>query len=157
MAENITITDAIRHFFEEHDWQYEFHEEEGFFESGLQLDSELGGAMIHAVAGPEAFTVMIAPDIAVEEALFDDVREFINGVNARLMLGCLVLDTQESILFFRMGQNCIGQIPSSQIVEDAFMYPISFLEEIGDTLAALLTGKISAAEAGEQALPEEDA
>lgn len=156
MSEYTQIAAAVRSFFEDQGWQYNYSEEDGLFESGVQLDHEPGGAMIHAVIGKSAFTVMIAPELVIEEECFDDVKDFITDVNARLMLGGLVLDCEEHVLYFRVGQNCTGQAPNAAIVEDAFLYPISFVEDICPILLELLAGSLSPEEAAEQVFDRED-
>lgn len=156
MSEYTQIAAAVRSFFEDQNWQYNYSEEDGLFESGVQLDTEPGGAMIHAVVGKAAFTVMVAPELIVEEECFDDLKDFTTLVNARLMLGCLVLDCEEHVLYFRVGQNCAGQVPNAEIVEDAFMYPISFMEDICPILLELLARTISPEDAADSVFEQEN-
>ncbi len=150
------ITEQIVSFFNSQDWQYNYSEENGLFESGVQLDNEPGGAMIHAIVGNGAFTVMVAPELVIEEDAFDDVKDFITAANARLMIGCLVLDCEEHVLYFRVGQNCAGQIPNETIVEDAFMFPITFIDDLCPVLLELLAGTISPEDAVEQVFSGEE-
>ncbi|MBE6826126.1 MAG: hypothetical protein IJN11_06550 [Oscillospiraceae bacterium] len=150
------IADIIVRFFDNQEWQYNYSEENGLFESGVQLDNEPGGAMIHCIVGGGAFTVMVAPEIAIEEDAFDDVKDFITAANARLMIGCLVLDCEEHVLYFRVGQNCAGLLPNDTIVEDAFMFPITFIDELCPVLLELLAGTISPEDALAQVFSDDE-
>ncbi len=140
---NTAIVNGIQAFFKEQNWKYDYFEEEGMFQSAVGLTEETG-VMIHAIVGEAAFTVMVAADLAMDSAHYDEFRALINDVNARLLLGTLVLDVDEGILYFRIGQNCVGQTPSAEIIEDSFMYPISFMDENYETFKALFAGQIDA-------------
>ncbi len=140
------ISSLIKDFFDAQKWQYDYFEEDGVFQSGVQLN-ENTGLMLHAIIGEAAFTVTAASDIEVNSENYVEVAAFINEINARLLLGCLVLDSETGVLFFRVGQNCIDQVPTKNIVEDAFMYPISFMDENYAAIAGFLNGSLSAGDA----------
>lgn len=143
------IINAVRHFFDAQNWKYDFFEEDGMFQTAIGL-AEDSGVMIHAIVGEATLSVMTAAELDAPQALYHEITAFVNDVNARLLLGCLVFDVSEGILFFRVGQNCVNQAPNTQIVEDAFMYPISFMDENFNTFAQLFTGKLSAQQALEK-------
>lgn len=145
MIKNAIIT-GIQKYFESQDWKYDFYEEDDVFQTAVALEGG-SGVMIHALVGDSAFTVMVSTDIAFTPEVFDAARLFVNAVNERLLLGTLVIDEEEGILFFRVGQNCGSTAPDAQIIEDAFAYPISFVDENYNTFAALAAGEISAADA----------
>ena len=137
------IINAVKQFFDSQNWKYDFFEEEGMFQTAVGLTEE-SGVMIHAIVGESTLTVMTAAELNAPEKLYPEITAFVNDVNTRLLLGGLVFESEEGILYFRLGQNCVNQAPNAQIVEDAFMYPISFMDENLDTFAQLFAGKISA-------------
>lgn len=151
---NDAIIAAIKKFFENQNWKYDYFEEEGMFQSAVALTEETG-VMIHAIVGQNAFTVMVAAELNTDAEAYHEIRAFINDVNARLLLGGLVLDCDEGILYFRVGQNCMNQTPNESIVEDAFLYPITFMDENFETLAGIMQGDLSAQQALEQLFAEE--
>lgn len=151
---NIAMIGEIKKFFETQNWKYDYFEEEGMFQSAVGLTEDTG-VMIHAIAGNAAFTVMVAAELTAQQEYYNEIRKFVNDVNARMLLGGLVLDCDEGILYFRVGQNCVNQAPNAQIVEDAFMYPISFMDENYETFAGLFAGKLSAQQALEKMFDEE--
>lgn len=146
---NLEITTAVKAFFEKQNWKYDYFEEEGMFQSAVGLTEETG-VMIHAIVGESAFTVMVAADLHPDPAHYDEFRALINDVNARILLGTLVLDADEGILYFRVGQICAAQIPSAEIVQDSFMYPIDFMDENYEIFEALFAGQIDADKALEE-------
>ncbi len=148
------ITSMIKDFFDTQKWQYDFFEEDGVFQSGVQLN-ENTGLMLHAIIGEAAFTVMAASDVEVNAENYVEVAAFVNEINARLLLGCLVLDSETGVLFFRVGQNCIDYAPTKKVVEDAFMYPISFMDDHYEAIAGFLNGSLSAGDALEKIFAQE--
>lgn len=148
------IAVKVKEFLEGQKWMYDFYEEENVFQTGVQFN-ETNGLMIHAIIGEGAFTVTAASDVEVNPENYVEVAAFINEVNARLLLGCLVLDSETGVLFFRVGQNCIDQVPTDAIVQDAFMYPISFMDENYAAIAGFLDGSLSAGEALAQLFAQE--
>lgn len=143
------MINTIKKFFETQNWKYDFFEEEGMFQSAVALTEETG-VMIHAIVGEAVFTVMAAADLELPAKRYDEISAFVNDVNTRLLLGCLVFEREERILYFRVGQNCVNQAPNAQIVEDAFMYPISFMDENYEAFAQLFAGRLSAQQALEK-------
>ncbi len=149
MAYEQKLAAMVEQFFASQKWTYQFLEEEGFFESGVQLTEE-HAAIIHAACGKAAMTVTVALDLSVPDEQLDAVRRFANLVNSILMMGGLILDEEEHLLYFRVGQNCAGQLPTAEIVEDLFFYPISFMDDLLPVLSALLAGTVSYEEAALQ-------
>lgn len=143
---NMELVNVVKAFFDGQEWKYDYFEEEGLFQSAVAL-SETTSAMIHVIVGKSAYTIMIAPmlDAAAQDA--NEIRYFINEINARIMLGGLVYDASEGVLYFRVGQICAGQLPSAETVQDSFMYPIDFVDENYDLFEALFSGKMTAADA----------
>ena len=148
------IAAKVKEFFDAQKWQYDYFEEDNVFQSGVQLN-ENSGLMIHAIIGEAAFTVTAASDLEIKPENYMEAAAFLNEINARLLLGCLVLDSETGVLFFRVGQNCIDQAPTTNVVEDAFMYPISFMDENYAAIAGFLSGSLSAGEALEQVFAQE--
>ena len=147
------IAAGVKQFFEAQEWTYDYYEEDGVFQTAVAL-GEGNGVMIHAIAGEAAITVMVTSDVAFAPEQSDAARAFVNAVNERLLLGALVLDSEMGVLYFRVGQNCLNQAPNAQIMEDIFMYPISFIDENYKTFADFAAGTISAEEALNQLFGE---
>ncbi len=148
------IVTKVKEFFDSQKWHYDYFEEDCVFQSGVQIN-ETSGLMVHAIIGEAAFTVTAASDVEVNPENYVEAAAFLNEINARLLLGCLVLDSETGVLFFRVGQNCIDQAPTAKVVEDAFMYPISFMDENYAAIAGFLSGSLSAGEALEQVFAQE--
>lgn len=140
---NMKLADMIKQFFESQEWKYDFMEEEGVFQSAVGLTEDTA-AMIHVIVGESAYTVMIAPMLPEPVQNVDEIRNFINDLNARLMVGGLVFDTSEGVLFFRVSQICAGQLPSAETVTESFTYPIDFVGENFDIFAKLFDGTMNA-------------
>lgn len=146
--------EAVRWFFETNNWTYE-EDEEGFFECGLKLDSVIECVRIRAFTGTNALTVMIAPELELKQEKLPELLQYVNLVNGGLMVGCLVLDEEEGVLYFRMGQICTDAMPTEQMMVDFFMYPVSFIDYAGKALMGLLDGSLDPVQAAYQSLSEE--
>ncbi|MBQ8927694.1 MAG: hypothetical protein IJ055_05390 [Oscillospiraceae bacterium] len=135
-----TIEQRIIGFFEKQGWDYA--REENLVQSGVALESAPGGASIHAVIGPSAYTLLVAPDVQIPAEYAAQALAFANGVNVRMLLGGFFFDEEERLLVFRLGQ--IGSAPDAQSVEDAFLYAISVVEDTGDAVSAIAQGEADA-------------
>ena len=155
MHQFTSTAEAIRWFFEDNNWTYE-EDEEGFFESGLRMETAIENIMIHAVAGERAFTVMIAPELEMDASHHAAMLEYVNLVNGGLMVGGLVLDKEENTMYFRMGQICGEEMPAKQTITDAFLYPLSFFETAGEAILSLLAGEMDPIQAAYRSLAGDD-
>ncbi len=145
------IEQRIKAFFESQGWEYA--QEENIIQSGVALESAPGGASIHVVMGPSAYTLLAAPDVQIPAEYSTQALAFANAVNTRLLLGGFFFDEEEGMLVFRLGQ--IGSDPDAQSVEDAILYAVSMAEETGDAVSALAQGRADAQEALAMCFPEE--
>ncbi len=143
---NTELVSVVKAFFDEQEWKYDYFEQEGLFQSAVTLTEDTS-AMIHVIVGSSAYTVMVAPVLNAAPQDADEIRNFINEINARVLLGGLVFDASEGVLYFRVGQICAGQLPSAETVQDSFMYPIDFVDENYALFEQVFAGTLTAADA----------
>lgn len=143
---NSELVNVVKAFFDKQEWKYDYFEQEGLFQSAVALTEDTS-AMIHVIVGSSAYTVMVAPILNAAPQDADEIRNFINEINARVLLGGLVFDASEGVLYFRVGQICAGQLPSAETVQDSFMYPIDFVDENYALFEQVFAGTLTAADA----------
>ncbi len=149
MGNREEITKLIRDYLNELEWEFECTQEgEVYFDTGVGLENNEAGAAIYIVVGKRAYTVMVAPVFEeFSEEQGEDIKDFITAVNAKMLLGTLVFNAPESILYVQVSQMCSGQLPDHETLEDSLMLPITIADDLVPALRMMLEGRISPEEA----------
>ncbi len=160
MNQHEAITEAIKDYLAKLKWEYEFAEDgDAYFETGTELENSENGVLIRIVAGSRAYTVMAVPVLEEELTLeqMENVMKFLTIVNAHMLMGTLVLNAEERLLYVQLCQLCSGQIPDEETLEDSLMLPIAIADDLMPLLTQMCAGQLDPEEAAAQFLfPEEE-
>lgn len=143
-------TRAVQAFFEENQWEY--CEQDGCYESGVSLESEIEGALLQIDANNGGIVVLAGLDFDIPEDSFEEVLELCNLVNMLLPTGALFLDVTEHIVVCRLGQYYGDGCAKASDVGEQVAFCLDILERTADCIGALTDGEISSEEAAEQIL-----
>ena len=139
---------AVKDFFKENNWEY--GEQEGCFESGVQLEGEIEGALLQIDSNNGGIVVLCGLDYDIPQENFIEVTALCNIVNMLLPTGAMFLDTVEHILVCRLGQFYGEGNASGEDVGEQVTFCIEMIEKAADVLGELIDGELSPEEAAEQ-------
>ena len=145
---------AVRDFFKENGWEY--GEQEGCFESGVSLDSEIEGAMLQIDSNNGGIVVLAGLDFDIPCESFAEVMELCNMLNMLLPTGAMFLDTAERILVCRLGQYYGEGNADANDVGEQVSFCLDMLEKAANCIQGLTDGELTPDEAAEMILRPAD-
>ena len=148
---------AVRSYIEEHEWKYDFYEEDNVFELRVALDAKLTDFRILIFLNEDddgschTITSFGAADIKADEGCMTQMSEYLHRANYGTTYGCFELDPDDGDIRFRHSVSCRDGVPVAYALEDLISAPFWAFNRYGNGMLAVSMGLQTAKEAAEAA------
>ena len=155
---NENIAAAIRKFFENDEWRYDFNEEEGVFKCGLAVHGKLGDVQLVVTVGSNDFTCYHILRIKASEDVRAAVSEYITRANYGLKLGNFEMDFRDGEIRYKAyDMTCEAEeAPDEEIIRRCIYVGGAMVSRYGDPLLKVMFGFADAEEAVAEAEADVD-
>ncbi|MDO5553407.1 MAG: YbjN domain-containing protein [Planctomycetia bacterium] len=141
MSYSNEIVEAVKTFFNEDDWHYEFDEENGIFSGGINIKSKLASVNFFLRVKEEDLINSTQIQIKAEESVRNNVGEYLTRVNYGLIFGCFEMDYQDGEIQYRMSASLAElQADCKKTMCVLLGLPCKMFERYGDGLLAVMFG-----------------
>jgi len=141
------IAGALRAFFEEHNWNYTFRQEENTFRLSFDLSSKLGELHLRILAAPlvgdptrcGAVLSYATPNLKADAGCMAQVSEYLHRINLGVPEGHFELDPRNGEIRFKHYVSC-EVMPGKNAIFSLVSAPIISFEHFGNGLLAVSMG-----------------
>lgn len=134
------VIDAIKTFFENNDWKYNYNENDNVLSTGADLGNVFGNVKMFIVIEEESYNVYTILNSKVEKKYYPLVAEFLHRANYGLKNGNFEMDYDDGEVRFKCYVNFINTEISQQIIEDSVYVGFSMINTYGKGLLKLMLG-----------------
>ncbi len=148
MAYSKSIANAIISVFEEHEYHYNFDNEDGVLSANFNSDNKLGSVHLKFLVRETDYIAASCIDIHADKNSLADVAELLMRMNFGLIFGNYELDFRDGEIRFRYGVDCEGSLPSKDIIINSLLFVLkAFSDERGNALVSVLFGLMTPVQA----------
>lgn len=155
MAKNYskTIANSVGTFLKEDNWRHDFDEENGIFNTSIQLGCKIKTVRYIIDIRQNDYIVYvyspIGPNSNDKEAMLR-AAEFLTRANYSLVLGNFEIDMRDGEIRYKVCVLCDGDTLSQRVIRRSMYVPAVMLERYGNGLLNVLYSDISPQKAYEQ-------
>ena len=139
---NENIAAAIKKFFEDDEWHFDFNEEEGVFKCGLAVHGKLGDVQVVVTVGSNDFTCYHILRIKASEDVRAAVAEYITRANYGLKLGNFEMDFRDGEIRYKAYDMTseAEEAPDEEIIRRCIYVGGAMVSRYGDPLLKVMFG-----------------
>ena len=139
---NENIAAAIKKFFEDDDWHFDFNEDEGVFKCGLAVRGKLGDVQLVVTVGSNDFTCYHILRIKASEDVRAAVAEYITRANYGLKLGNFEMDFRDGEIRYKAYDMTAEseEAPDEEVIRRCIYVGGAMVSRYGDPLLKVMFG-----------------
>ena len=139
---NENIAAAIKKFFEDDEWHFDFNEDEGVFKCGLAVHGKLGDVQVVVTVGSNDFTSYHILRIKASEDVRSAVAEYLTRANYGLKLGNFEMDFRDGEIRYKAYDMCAEseEAPDEEIIRRCIYVGGAMVSRYGDPLLKVMFG-----------------
>ena len=144
------LKETVQSYLDKESFPYTFHEEKGFFLTGVKIKNKLKRCEIIIAIREENYTVYALIAVSAEPSNAPAVSEYLHRANYGLNYGSFEFDPTDGEIRYKFfvdcGTNC-DCIPTQSVIRHSIELPALMFEKYGDGLLGVLFGLLSPTEA----------
>lgn len=139
---NENIAAAIKKFFEDDEWHFDFNEVEGVFKCGLAVHGKLGDVQVVVTVGINDFTCYHILRIKASEDVRNEVAEYLTRANYGLKLGNFEMDFRDGEIRYKSYEMIseAEEAPDEEIIRRCVYVGGAMVSRYGDPLLKVMFG-----------------
>ena len=145
------ISESIRNFLEDDDWNFDFDDEEGSFRFGLNLRRCKFKSIKYYIKVRESDYVVyavcpLAANVEDKEGTAR-ISELLHRINYGMFIGNYELDHRDGEIRYKCFVDCENSYPSNDVIRNSIYLPGHIYERFGNAIASVLFTDVSPEEA----------
>ena len=147
---NSEIVEKIGNFLTEDGWNYNFNEDKGFFQFGINLSGRIKNIQYAVNVNESDYTVYTISPISADQEDAEQIHkmaEFVCRANYGLKNGNFELDVRDGELRYKCYVDCNGIVPTTDMVRSSILCPAAMFTRYSRGIVQILFGDMSAADA----------
>lgn len=135
------IANAMKDYLEHDNWNYDFNEERGVFQTGISIDCKVKKIKILIAVEEEMLQVIAPIGMNADKDRINDVAEYITRANYGVKVGKFELDCNDGEIRYQLAVDCAGgMIPNEEILARSIRIPALMYQRYGDGLLEVMFG-----------------
>lgn len=132
--------DAIKAFFNNNEWKYNYNEKDNVFISGIDMGNIIGSVRMLIILSDKSYNVYMILNSKIEEQYFSIIAEFLHRVNYGLNNGNFEIDYRDGEIRYKTYVSFIDGNVSEEIVADSIIVGAAMINRYGKGLMQLMLG-----------------
>lgn len=151
------MIDAVRDYFDDEGYHYQYNAEGGYIRSGFSVRGKLRKVDLYCDFKDHGYLVYAISQINGDKDNLDELIRYLTMANYSLVAGNFEVDVTDGEIRFKFWVPTEGLSElSKEIIDDSIMVPCSMMGKYGDGIAALALGFSDAQTEIKKAEPEEE-
>lgn len=145
------IAARVKEYLQSQEWNYDFNEEKGFFEFGMNIKSKLQKCKVMVIIRENGITCRALSPMYVDPESRAAAVEYITRANYGLISGNFEFDYNDGEIAYKTYLRCEGTLPDIAVFEHTIDTTFFMLQRYGDGLTKVLFAGMSPEEAVKEA------
>ena len=144
------LADFLIYYVKACDYDYQFKQDSGIIEFDLSIEAKLSKIQrIHfsILIEEYGFIVLGGINLDAQEAVRDEIMEYLNFVNYIADVGCFEFNIATGKIRYKVTVDCDGCAPSMKVFSHVLIVTLQMYRKFEDHLLRILIGAETAAEA----------
>lgn len=149
------LADIIKSYCDSVNLTYEFDEELGEIEFSTELNSKIEEMYCRIIISEDYYCVIGHFDLHISDETIDNIMEYLHKINYYSYFSTFVIDLNKKEIYSQCYTNCIGVIPTQEIIKESILSAKELVERYGDILVDISEGREPSKEVFEKLIEEE--